>query len=178
MLREPSVSWLPYFASSPGACTTLTRAQSASISSATIIGRLVRTPVPISARCATMVTMPSGAIETNTLGSINDAVRHGAGAGGVMSGRGAGAGHERRRQHQAAGGHRALQELGAAADVLDDVGPLANCDGSWLRPPSLRPDCRFDPLIAAAAANVARHLLADLLIASASACLQAAPLPA
>ena len=42
MLREPSVSWLPYFVSSPGAWTILTRAQSASISSAIIIGRLVR----------------------------------------------------------------------------------------------------------------------------------------
>src|SRR5437879_5379295 len=46
-----------------------TRFQSASSSSATIIGRLVRTPVPISARCATIVTMPSGAIATNTRGS-------------------------------------------------------------------------------------------------------------
>jgi hypothetical protein len=31
---------------------------------ATIIGRLVREPVPISERIATMVTVPSGAIET------------------------------------------------------------------------------------------------------------------
>ncbi len=70
MLREPSVSWLPYFSSSPGAWTTFTRDQSASISSATIMGRLVRTPVPISARCATIVTVPSGAIDTNTRGSL------------------------------------------------------------------------------------------------------------
>ncbi len=47
-----------------------TRAQSAPISSATIIGKAVRTPVPISERCATMVTMPSGAIETKTRGSV------------------------------------------------------------------------------------------------------------
>ncbi len=70
VLREPSVSWLPYFASSPGAWTTRTRAQSAPISSATTMGRLVRTPVPISARDATMVTVPSGAIATNTRGSF------------------------------------------------------------------------------------------------------------
>ena len=61
-LREPSVSWLPYFFSSPGDCTMRTRAQSASSSSATIIGSVVRAaPVPISARAATMVTMPSAA---------------------------------------------------------------------------------------------------------------------
>src|SRR4029077_5345128 len=41
MLREPSVFWLPYFFSSPGDCTTRTRDQSASSSSATAIGRLV-----------------------------------------------------------------------------------------------------------------------------------------
>ena len=70
MLREPSVSWLPYLASSPGAWTIRTFAQSAPISSATIIGRPVRTPVPISERCATMVTMPSGATETKTRGSV------------------------------------------------------------------------------------------------------------
>ena len=70
-LREPSVSWLPYFTSSPGDCWMRTFAQSASSSSATIIGRVVRAaPVPISARAATMVTMPSGAIDTNTFGSL------------------------------------------------------------------------------------------------------------
>ena len=38
---------------------------------ATIIGKVVRAaPVPISARAATMVTMPSGAIETKTFGSL------------------------------------------------------------------------------------------------------------
>src|SRR5215831_54969 len=69
-LREPSVFWLPYFFSSPGDCTTLTRDQSASSSSAMTIGRLVRIPVPISARCATIVTSPLGSIETNTCGSL------------------------------------------------------------------------------------------------------------
>ena len=49
VLREPSVFWpsLPtgsYFVSSPGACQIFTRCQSASISSARIIGMPVRTP--------------------------------------------------------------------------------------------------------------------------------------
>ena len=70
MLREPSVSWLPYFGSSPGAWTIFTRAQSASISSASTIGTLVWAPVPISERWATMVTVPSGSIETNTSGLV------------------------------------------------------------------------------------------------------------
>ena len=68
VLREPSVSWLPYLASSPGACTTRTRLHSASSSSATIFGRLVRTPWPISERATTMLTVPSGAIETKIAG--------------------------------------------------------------------------------------------------------------
>ena len=62
MLREPSVSWLPYFSSSPGAWTIVTRVQSASISSATIMGRLVRGPGPISARWATIETVPDDAL--------------------------------------------------------------------------------------------------------------------
>src|SRR5215470_14207502 len=70
MLREPSVFWLPYFFSSPGDCTILTRDQSASSSSATTIGKLVFAPVPISARCATIVTSPLGSIETKTCGSL------------------------------------------------------------------------------------------------------------
>ena len=48
-----------------------TLAQSASSSSATISGSVVRAaPVPISARAATMVTMPSRAIETKMCGSL------------------------------------------------------------------------------------------------------------
>ena len=58
---EPSVSWSPYF-SLPIACTTFTRAQSASNSSATIRGKDVRTPFPISERCATMYAVPSVSI--------------------------------------------------------------------------------------------------------------------
>ena len=70
MEREPSVSWLPNRGSSPGAWTTTTRSQSAPISSASTMGRLVRTPVPISARCATRVTVPSGSMETKTSGFV------------------------------------------------------------------------------------------------------------
>ena len=66
--REPSVSWLPKRSSSPGACTTRTLLQSASSSSATIIGMPVRTPWPISARWQVMVTMPLAAMDTNTSG--------------------------------------------------------------------------------------------------------------
>jgi len=69
VLREPSVSWLPKRCSSPGACLTRTRFQSASSSSATIIGMPVLTPCPISERWQTMVTVPSSAMATNTSGS-------------------------------------------------------------------------------------------------------------
>ena len=68
VLREPSVSWLPNFFSSPGAWATRTRFQSASSSSATIIGMPVLTPCPISERWQTIVTVPSSAIETNASG--------------------------------------------------------------------------------------------------------------
>ena len=53
----------------PVACTTRTRFQSASSSSATIIGMPVRTPCPISDRWQTIVTMPSSPMATNTSGS-------------------------------------------------------------------------------------------------------------
>ena len=76
--------------SSPGACTTRTRDQSASISSATTSGRLVRTPVPISARCATMVTRPYGSMATKTCGSLTVPPRHLAGAGRLGGQRAAG----------------------------------------------------------------------------------------
>ena len=50
MLAEPSVFWSPYIFSSPGACSTRTRAQSASSSSATAMASDVRMPWPISER--------------------------------------------------------------------------------------------------------------------------------
>src|SRR5580692_9449791 len=68
--REPSVSWLPNLTSSPVAWATFTLAQSASISSATISGIPVRTPCPISERWQTMVTVPSGAMETKARGLL------------------------------------------------------------------------------------------------------------
>src|SRR4030081_3586615 len=68
LLREPSVSWLPKRSWSPVACRTRTRCQSASSSSATTIGRLVRTPCPISWRWQVIVTVPSSPIATNTSG--------------------------------------------------------------------------------------------------------------
>lgn len=46
----------------------MTRLQSASNSSARIMGTLVRTPCPISERCATIVTVPVLSMDTNTLG--------------------------------------------------------------------------------------------------------------
>src|SRR5439155_6280410 len=67
-LREPSVFCPPYVASSPTACTTRTRDHSASSSSATAIGRAVRTPCPISDRCATIVTSPVWSMDTNAVG--------------------------------------------------------------------------------------------------------------
>ena len=54
----------------PAPAPTRTRDQSPSISSATTIGRLVRTPVPISERLVMMVTRPDGSMATNTCGSL------------------------------------------------------------------------------------------------------------
>ena len=73
VLREPSVFWpsLPagsYLVSSPGACQIDTRCQSASSSSARIMGMPVRTPCPISERLQVMVTVPSSAMPTNRFG--------------------------------------------------------------------------------------------------------------
>src|SRR5438128_7121396 len=66
-LRLPTVVWSPY-AGSASACITRTRRQSASSSSATIIGMAVRTPCPISERPVQIVTEPSGAISSQALG--------------------------------------------------------------------------------------------------------------
>ena len=53
MEQDPSVFWDPYFGS-PMACSMRTFFQSASNSSAAVMGRTVRMPVPISERCVTM----------------------------------------------------------------------------------------------------------------------------
>ena len=47
-----------------------TRDQSASSSSATTMGRPVREPVPISERCAVIVTVPAASMAMNTCGSL------------------------------------------------------------------------------------------------------------
>ena len=76
MLREPSVSWLPYFGSSPGAWTIFTRAQSASISSAMTIGRLVR---DAGAHLGAMRDDGHGAVRVDRdehVRIVDDAVRH------------------------------------------------------------------------------------------------------
>ena len=119
MLREPSVSWLPYFGSSPGAWTIFTRLQSASSSSASTIGRLVREPVPISERWATMVTVPSGAIETNTCGSVTMPFGMSRAAGLIrLEGQRAVEGHQLHGDDEARPRHGPLEEA-APADVLE-----------------------------------------------------------
>ena len=49
-------------------CSIVTRLQSASSSSAATSGSDVRMPVPISERCVTMITRPSGWMPMNRLG--------------------------------------------------------------------------------------------------------------
>src|SRR5438876_7599380 len=98
-LRLPTVNWSPY-AGSASACATCTRVQSASSSSATIIGIAVFTPWPISERPVQMVTAPSGVISIQALG-LN-------GAGAPLERRQVEADYEAR-----AGGGAGVQELAA-----------------------------------------------------------------
>jgi len=65
--HSASVFWSPYRLS-PMACWILTRFQSASNSSATTSGRVVRLVVPISERLAMIHTVPSGSIPRKMLG--------------------------------------------------------------------------------------------------------------
>ena len=136
-LREPSVFWLPYFFSSPGDCTTLTRDQFASSSSATAIGRLVREPVPISARCATIVTSPLGIDRDEDMRVADHSSGHLGRAGGV-GGEGAAGRDEFGGDDQAAGGDQAPQEP-AAAHILDGGVDACRVDGCHVtllwRPP-------------------------------------------
>ena len=119
--REPSVSWLPYLTSSPVACATFTLAQSASSSSATISGMPVRTPWPISERWQTMVTVPSGAIETKASGLLTvpcgmpSAPHFGAAARAARGGRTVSG------EDEPAGRNDALEDA-APADILDAGG--------------------------------------------------------
>src|SRR2546422_8717261 len=86
VLRLPTVTWSPY-AGSASACITRTRRQSASSSSATIIGMAVRTPCPNSERPVQMVTGPSGEISSQALG-LNGTVGDGEGGWEVARGGG------------------------------------------------------------------------------------------
>src|SRR5580692_11796193 len=68
VLRLPPVSCSPYFASR-SACTTFTLFQSQESSSATIIGKLVRTPWPISDLPHQIFISPVGEISSQALGA-------------------------------------------------------------------------------------------------------------
>ena len=119
-LREPSVSWLPYFSSSPGACTTLTRDQSASISSATIIGRLVR---DAGAHLRAGGDDRDDAVRVDRdedMRVVHGAVRHGSRRRFPRPTR-ARRGSSCAPTHQRAGGDDALQHV-AAADIDDAAG--------------------------------------------------------
>ena len=109
VLREPSVSWLPKRFSSPVACTTRTRFQSASSSSATIIGMPVRTPCPISDRWQTMRDRAVSADGHEHERIVHPAIGHAVGAelrriGGAQGRR------EPGREHEPAERGHALEE--------------------------------------------------------------------
>src|SRR2546426_12429588 len=118
VLRLPTVTWSPY-AGSASPCITVTRRQSASSSSATIIGMAVRTPCPISERPVQMVTEPSGEISSQAVG-LNGTV--GDGEGGGEGGRGGGEGEPVRRGAPAGG--RRLTEFARRSVSGGRVHPL------------------------------------------------------
>ena len=68
MLLLPTVIWDPYFLGWASAWRILIESQSASSSSATIMGSAVRTPCPISTLATQIETVPPGSICTNALG--------------------------------------------------------------------------------------------------------------
>ena len=124
VLREPSVSWLPYLTSSPGACTHMHAR-------------------PVGFELVGDDHRQAGADAGAHLGAMGDdghdpvgrdrdedvrvddrAVRHRAGAGGV-GGQGLPR-HHGRRDHEAAGDADALQD--AAADDVLDLG----CRACWI----------------------------------------------
>ena len=139
MLREPSVSWLPYFSSSPGDCTTRTRAQSASSSSATIIGSVVRTP-----RCPSRRGGDDGDDSVRVDGDedvrvVDDAMRHVVGAGGVRPWRcatGRKLGGEQRQPPPAPTPLRRSRRLTLA------IATICWCDVGHVTPPSRRRERR------------------------------------
>src|SRR6266487_5555040 len=89
ILRLPNVFCWPYL-SSATACSTRTIDQSASNSSATIMGNEVRTPWPISERETVIVTMLLFSMRRKTPG-VNEAVAE-AGVGSTASAAADGAG--------------------------------------------------------------------------------------
>ena len=69
----PPAHWFSYLSVSSPTCSTRTFFQSASSSSAMIIGSIVFTPCPISGFLAAIVTMPSGVMRMNALSSPGSA---------------------------------------------------------------------------------------------------------
>src|SRR5437899_1231483 len=151
-LREPSVFCPPYVASSPRAWAILTRDQSASSSSATAIGSAVRTPWPISDRCATMVTRPVSSMDTNAVGLKRGTSTAGA-AGRLLT-------NPRGRRRSPITGPPA-----PAAPPPRKLRRLRFSRIAAISCPSCRGlDRRTDPLIGAAATDVAGHRLVDIVI--------------
>ena len=157
----------------PAPAATCTRDQSASISSATTIGRLVRTPVPISERLVMMVTRPDGSIATKTCGSLTVPP-------GILSAPVAQSAHRLARQqadanHQRARGDQALAARSGGSHWRLPTGlRMRRCfehvgHGSHSRRGEAH---RFgDALIAAAATDIAGHRREDVVARSASALL-------
>src|SRR5215470_19247553 len=132
--------------------------QSQSSSSATIIGRDVLTPWPISGFFATMVTVPSGAMETNAestaAAELLSSIASSADAGSGISASSARPPPARREALRTA---RRSSMAGASGDMtalLFHAG--SNADGA------------ADPVVTGAAADVAGHGRVDLRIARAS----------
>src|SRR5437016_576392 len=151
-LREPSVFCPPYVASSPTACTIRTRDQSASSSSATAIGSAVRTPWPISDRCATMVTRPVSSTDTNAVGLKRGTSTAGAADGLLANPRGRRRNPITRLPATAAPPMRKLRRL-----MFSRIAAIS-------RPPRRGLDRRANPLVGAAAADVAGPGLVDIAI--------------
>src|SRR5207237_1637827 len=149
-LREPSVFCPPYVASSPRAWAILTRDQSASSSSATAIGSAVRTPWPISDRCATMVTRPVSSMDTNAVGLKRGTST--ASAAGALLANPRGSSPIPRPPATAAPPTRKRRRL-----RFSRIAAIS-------RPSCRGLDCRANPLIGAAATDVAGHRLVDIVI--------------
>src|SRR5467141_2926250 len=137
--------------SSPTACTIRTRDQSASSSSATAIGSAVRTPWPISDRCAAMVTSPVSSMDTNAMG-LKRGTSTGAADGLLANPRGRRRNPITRPPATAAPPMRKLRRL-----MFSRIAAIS-------RPPCRGLDRRANPLVGTAAADVAGHGLVDLAI--------------